>query len=178
MTGRQTVDLIAHVPRMRRVALRLLGDPDEADEVVQDACLRAVRSFATFNGQAKISTWLHRIVTRCALDRIRARRKQTQRGELWEQDALPNLLAHASEGPFEQTQRRELCAILEAAMLRLPDDCRDAFALTQLDGYSYDEAAQIEGLPRGTIASRVYRAKRILMGQLCGLFDGERDDDR
>ena len=55
---------------------------------------------------------------------------------------------------------------------QLPDDCRLAFALTQLDGYSYDEAAEIEGRPRGTMASRVYRAKRILLKKMHAHIDG------
>ena len=63
-------------------------------------------------------------------------------------------------------ERREMYAMAMAMVHRLPDDCRTAFILTQLDGYSYTEAAEIEKQARGTIASRVNRAKRILLDQL------------
>jgi len=173
MTEGRSFDMASHVPRMRRVALRFLGDPDDADEVVQEACLKAVRSHASFNGNAEVSTWLHSIVTRCALDRIRARRRHAQHITSVGRSELLGMLDPSPDGPLEQSQRKELFEVLNAAIASLPEDCRDAFALTQLDGYTYDEAAHIEGQPRGTIASRVYRAKRILIGRLQKELDRE-----
>lgn len=177
MTEGRPINVTSHVPRMRRVALRFLSDPDDADEVVQEACLRAVRSHSSFDGNSEVSTWLHSIVTRCALDRIRVRRRHAQHVTSIGHEDMLEVLDRAPDGPLEQTQRKELSEILNAAIALLPDDCRDAFALTQLDGYSYDEAARIEGQPRGTIASRVYRAKQILTDRLQKQLDEEVNHD-
>ncbi len=166
MTKGRSLDMASHVPRMRRVALRFLGDRDDADEVVQEACLKAVRSRASFNGDSSVATWLHRIVMRCALDRLRVRRRQAHYLAPLESGMLPDLQSNNTASPLEQAEQTELRSLIIDAVSRLPDDCRDAFMLTQLDGYTYDEAANIEGQPRGTIASRVFRAKQILTSQL------------
>ena len=75
--------------------------------------------------------------------------------------------------PADRAERGELYRIASTLVARLPDDCRTAFILTQLDGYCYDEAAAIAGEPRGTIASRVFRARKILIGQMSHHRDGD-----
>ncbi len=164
----QSIDLAVHVPRMRRVALRVLGNLDEADDAVQEACLKAVRSIASFDGRSQVSTWLHQIVTRCAIDRMRRRSRDQRLGQSSTDGLLAGATVYTAEGPFEEAHRNELRLIVSTAVSALPDECREAFVLTQLDGYSYDEAAQIQGQPRGTIASRVHRAKKILLERLQG----------
>jgi RNA polymerase sigma-70 factor, ECF subfamily len=166
MTDVRPIDLALHVPRMRRVALRLLGNSGEADDAVQEACLKAVRTSSSFDGRSQPATWLHKIVTRCALDRIRLRQRDLRRAGSALDGHLAGVLDYAADGPFEQAQQNELRTIIATAVEALPDDCREAFALTQLDGYSYDEAACIQGQPRGTVASRVHRAKEILFARL------------
>jgi RNA polymerase sigma-70 factor (ECF subfamily) len=79
---------------------------------------------------------------------------------------LAGMVAAVRSSPALNAERRELYEIAYDAVESLPDDCRIAFILTQLDGYSYDEAAAIEAQPRGTMASRVYRAKKILLEQM------------
>ncbi|GJM24861.1 MAG: hypothetical protein DHS20C16_12760 [Phycisphaerae bacterium] len=177
MTKGRSLDMASHLPRMRRVALRFLGDPDEADEVVQEACLKAIRSRASFNGKSNIATWIHSIVTRCALDQLRIRRRQAHYLISSGNGQLAELQGKKPEGPVEQAQLKELRSSIHSAISNLPDDCRDAFMLTQLDGYTYDEAASIEGQPRGTIASRVFRAKQLLTTQLYKELDREVTDD-
>lgn len=146
-----------HVPRMYRVAYRMLADADKSHDVVQEACVKALANLDGFDGRAAMATWLHRITVNCAKDLIRseARREniyKEQRAGSANQDPLPC--------PAEAAENRELTDMAWTLIEKLPDDCRSAFALTQLDGYSYDEAAEIEGEPRGTIASRVYRTRK------------------
>lgn len=152
-----------HVPRMYRVAYRMLADADKAHDAVQEACVKALAGMGRFNGQAALATWLHRITVNCAKDAVRSQgRAEHAHAALQSQtvnDAMP-------PSPAEAVENKELSDLAWRLLEELPDDCRSAFALTQLDGYSYDEAAEIQDQPRGTIASRVFRAKRILLDQM------------
>ena len=162
MTEPPGIDLSKHVARMHRVALRIVGDADRAHEAVQNACVKAMKSMGTFDGRAAVSTWLHRIVVNCAFDQMRKRSRETlDRIDL--DGELAGMVACLDPGPMEEAAQRELSEIASAALEELPDEYRAAFVLTQLDGYSYDEAAAIQQRPRGTVASRVCRAKQILM---------------
>ena len=167
MSGTQAPDLSEHVPRMYRVALRIVGDEDGAEDVVQETCLRALRGIGGFQGQAALATWLHRITVNCALDHLHDQQKTEA---LWA--SVDGVLSVLETTPAETAERRELHRIVEAMVRALPDDCRTAFVLTQLDGYTYDDAAAIEGVPRGTMASRVNRAKRLVLDQLASQGDG------
>jgi RNA polymerase sigma-70 factor (ECF subfamily) len=171
--ARQLTD---HVPQMYRVALRILGGTEEARDVVQDACLKALRGAGTFNGRAALASWLYRITTNCALDHLRRQRRATHQqvfaGE------LAGMVAALGACPSLSVERRELYEIARNAVKSLPDDCRSAFVLTQLDGYSYDDAAVIEDQPRGTMASRVYRAKKLLQQQISARTRGQGHGER
>ncbi len=168
----QSVDsLVEHVPRMYRVALRVLGDREEALDVVQEACVRAVKKLPGFDGRSLLSTWMHRITQNCARDRLRKLRRHEQARADLDGD-LTGVPAAADSAPDNQAQQRELYEIASHLVDRLPGDCRRAFVLTQLDGYSYTEAAAIQNEPRGTIASRVHRAKRILLKAMNSLTEG------
>jgi RNA polymerase sigma-70 factor (ECF subfamily) len=180
-----------HVPRMYRVAFRMLADADKAHDAVQDACVKALAGMGRFNGQATLATWLHRITVNCAKDAIRSETRKDNAHQAHAKQVLhaagvcrrPALGPHGQTGhgdeaispagtPAQQAERRELSDLAWRLLEDLPDDCRAAFALTQLDGYSYDETAEIEGLPRGTIASRVFRAKKTLLEQMNAHIDG------
>ena len=158
-------NLHEHLPRLYRVALRMLGDPEQAQEVVQIVCVKALDGAMHFSGRSKLTTWLHRITVNCAVDQIR-RTQRISSHRVPDDSELQGFLATTSSDPAHRTQQRELYEIARLALESLPDDCRSAFILTQIDGYSYDEAAAIEGQPRGTMASRVFRAKKILMERL------------
>ncbi|MEX0704973.1 MAG: RNA polymerase sigma factor [Planctomycetales bacterium] len=162
-------ELAEHLPRMYRCALRILGDADRAEEIVQEASLRALRRMNGFHGRSSLATWLHRVTVNCSLDLLR--REGRQRNDPLDESA--GLLSRLEAAPPTAVERRELYDIARALVDRLPDDCRRAFILTQLDGYSYDETVDIENEPRGTIASRVYRAKRLL---LAAMNDGSGQD--
>jgi RNA polymerase sigma-70 factor (ECF subfamily) len=83
----------------------------------------------------------------------------------WNRDTM-GMLTMLEAGPAKRAEQNEMYRLALSLIAALPDDCRSAFMLTQLDGYTYDEAAGIENLSRGTVASRVYRARQILMEQI------------
>jgi RNA polymerase sigma-70 factor (ECF subfamily) len=164
---------------MYRVAYRLLADADRANDVVQEACVKALANIDGFNGRATLTTWLYRITVNCATDALRASARREDARELFasRSGGLGSAVwgsagsAGSAVSPALLAETRELTDIAWTLLERLPDDCRSAFALTQLDGYSYDEVAEIESQPRGTIASRVFRAKRILLEQMNAHID-------
>ena len=164
MTPLDRESLSGHVPRLFRVALRILGNHHSAEEVVQDVCLKVLekKEASQFQGAAQPITWLHRVTVNCSLDRVRREileersRGMIDAGRIHQPPASPDTIA----------ERQELFRLATAHVAALPEEYRMAFVLTQIDGYSYDEAAQIEAKPRGTIASRVARAKAILMEAL------------
>jgi RNA polymerase sigma-70 factor, ECF subfamily len=167
-----TQEIASQVSRMYRVALRIVGCVETAQEVAQDACLKALRGAEKFNRRAGIATWLHRITVNCAHDHLRKRRQSERNQADWDKDTL-GMLAALEVGPAQKAEQNELYRLAIGLVAKLPDDCRSAFILTQLDGYTYDEAAAIENLSRGTVASRVYRARQILMEQMNRRCAGE-----
>lgn len=166
-----TEELAKHVSRMYRVALRFVGRVEDAQEVTQNACVKALRAAASFDGRAALATWLHRITVNCAHDHLRRCRRCDQ---LHADADSAGLLAMLEAGPAERAEQAETYRLAMGHVAELPDECRSAFILTQLDGYSYDEVAQIENAARGTIASRVHRARQILMDRMSQHLAGER----
>lgn len=165
MMSTLAVEIAGHASRMYRVALRIVGSREAAQEVAQDACVRALRGVNGFDGRAELATWLHRITVNCAHDHLRKSRLVDRGRAEWDKDAM-GMLAVLEAGPAEQAEQNDTYRRALRLVAELPEDCRSAFILTQLDGYTYDEAATIENLSRGTVASRVYRARQILMEQM------------
>jgi RNA polymerase sigma-70 factor (ECF subfamily) len=173
MTETLAAEIASHVSRMYRVALRIVGSVDVAQEVAQDACVKALRGADKFDGRAALVTWLHRITINCVHDHLRKSR-QIDRGRTdWDNDTM-GMLVMLEAGPAKRAEQNEMYRLALSQVAKLPEDCRSAFVLTQLDGYTYDEAAAIEKLSRGTVASRVYRARQILMEQMNQYHVGER----
>jgi RNA polymerase sigma-70 factor, ECF subfamily len=137
---RSTVD---HVTRY----CRFLGDGDQVDDLVQETYLRALRSLHTFRADSDARRWLLGIARRACADAIEHQRR-SRRPELTRRP----LLDHTSS------------VDIEMLVAELPHDQRQAFVLTQLLGYRYDEAAEICSCPIGTVRSRVARARRTLAG--------------
>ena len=164
---RETIaqELAGHLPRMYRVALRIVGSTDAAREVAQDACVKALQGADKFDGRAALATWLHRITVNCAHDHLRKSRRMDRGRVDWNNNGL-GVFALLEATPAKQAEQDEMYRLALTLIAELPEDCRSAFVLTQLDGYTYDEAAAIEQLSRGTVASRVYRARKILMEKM------------
>ncbi|MEU9980400.1 RNA polymerase sigma factor SigM [Streptomyces sp. NPDC050856] len=150
-----------HRDRLWAVALRTLGDREEAADAVQDALVSAFRSAHTFRGQSAVTTWLHRITVNACLDRIRkAASRRTSPVE--DTERLEQLLEphESAEAPAE---RHDLHRELLAALAKLPGDQRAALVLVDMQGYPVAEAARILDVPAGTIKSRCARGRARLL---------------
>jgi RNA polymerase sigma-70 factor (ECF subfamily) len=146
-----------HHGRMWAIALRTLGDREEAADAEQDALLSAYRAAGSFRGDARVSTWLHRIVVNACLDRVRRRQARPT-------VALPPDDAVAE--PTDAIAHRELTVDLETALAQLPVEQRLALVLVDVYGYRVDEVAAILDVAPGTIKSRCARGRARLAGIL------------
>ncbi|GAA2119991.1 RNA polymerase sigma factor SigM [Actinomadura alba] len=146
-----------HRDRMWAVALRTLGDPEEAADALQDAFLSAFRAAGRFRGDAAVTTWLHRIVVNACLDRLR--RKTLRPAVSMGDDAALDSLAPKSIDP---TSAHELSLDVTAALQQLPFEQRAALILVDMMGYSVDDAAKVLEVPAGTIKSRCARGRARL----------------
>lgn len=156
-----------HRDRLWAVALRTLGDREEAADAVQDALVSAFRAAHTFRGQSAVTTWLHRITVNACLDRARktASRRTTSVDDA---ERLERLLEphESAEAPAE---RQDLHRQLLAALAKLPADQRAALVLVDMQGYAVAEAARILEVPVGTVKSRCARGRARLVPMLIHL---------
>lgn len=158
-----------HRDRLWAVALRTLGDREEAADALQDALVSAFRAAHTYQGRSAVTTWLHRIVVNACLDR--ARRAGTRRTRPLD-DTAPGAVeaaAGASEGADVSAERGEVRREVAAALAGLPAEQRAALVLVDLQGYPVAEAAEVLGVPVGTVKSRCARARAKLLPLLAHL---------
>jgi RNA polymerase sigma-70 factor (ECF subfamily) len=156
-------ELVAsHQHRVFGVALRMLGSAAEAEEIAQEAFLRAHRSLPEFRGDAKLSTWLYAIVSRLCLNRlVSGDRKAVRHGE----EVLLRV-ADPRGGPEAGAERGELESALHRAIAELSEERRVVVILRDLEGLSYEEIAAALGLELGTVRSRLHRARMDLKDKL------------
>lgn len=148
--------------RVFGVALRMLGNAAEAQEVAQEAFLRAHRGLSAFRGDAKLSTWLYAITSRLCLNRLQSgERRLARQGE----ETLLRL-ADQARRPDAALEWSELEAALGRAIAELPEDRRIVVVLRDLEGLSYEEIADVLDLELGTVRSRLHRARTDLKDKL------------
>lgn len=161
-----------HNRRLYRVARSVLSDDSEAEDVVQEAYLRAFSHLSEFRGEARLSTWLTRVVLNEALGRLRKRRPML---DLKDVDAideqgeariifLPG--ARPSSDPEAATARAEVRRLLEQAVDRLPEKFRVVFVLRDVEEMNVEETAAHLGLRPETVKTRLHRARRLLRQSL------------
>ncbi|MCW7941868.1 RNA polymerase sigma factor SigM [Streptomyces hygroscopicus] len=169
-----------HRDRLWAVALRTLGDREEAADAVQDALVSAYRAAHTFRGQSAVTTWLHRITVNACLDRARkaASRKTSPVDDT---ERLEQLL-EPHESASAPAERNELHRELLEALGTLSPDQRAALVLVDMQGYPVAEAAHILDVPTGTVKSRCARGRARLLPLLTHLRtesggeDGKKSD--
>ena len=168
--------------RVYRLALRLSGDPRDAEDVLQETFLQVFRKLATFRGEARFSTWLFRVATNAALMSRRGERRHDAEplesclprfdgeGRHVRLDVDYAAAAHVEDG-YEQ---RELARLVRAALVRLPPMYRAAVVLCDLEGLPAAEAAEVLRVTPDTLRQRRHRARLMLRGYL-GRLAGKED---
>ena len=160
------------LPSFYRKAYRHLGNVADAEDAVQDALLSAYKHLDQFKGQSQMSTWLTAIVINCARMHLRKRPRQThlsldERFGEEEQYSLSERLAHRGPSPEDECRNSEMDRRLAQFTEQLSPPLRKAFELRELEGLTTSEAAQILGVPDGTVKARVSRARAKLRRLMC-----------
>ncbi|MEV5882293.1 RNA polymerase sigma factor SigM [Streptomyces sp. NPDC052020] len=156
-----------HRDRLWAVALRTLGDREEAADAVQDALVSAYRAAPTFRGQSAVTTWLHRITVNACLDRAR-KAASRKTAPVDDTERLERLL-EPQESAAAPAERNDLHRRLLEALATLPADQRAALVLVDMQGYPVAEAARILDVPTGTVKSRCSRGRARLLPLLSDL---------
>lgn len=169
-------DLVAlHQNRVYNVCFWQLGQADDASDAAQEVFIRAWKGLGSFRGECAFSTWLHRIALNVTHDAARRRHRAPQpfasfstAGSSPDQPDFEPENEHAppSQGPEETSLRRERRQAVQDALARLPEHHRTVLILFDLEGHSYDEAADVLQVPPGTVKSRLNRARLALRRQL------------
>lgn len=145
---RRTVD------RIYALCLRMCADGDEASELVQDAYVRAWQGLGSFRGDSQFTTWLHRLTVNLVLQERRSRGRRRARETL--------------DGDMERYGRAACSAMpgtrvdLERAIARLPKKAREVLVLRDVQGYKYDEIAEMTGVSLGTVKAQIHRARGLV----------------
>lgn len=160
-----------HRERLWAVALRTLGDPDNAADALQDAMVAAFRRAGSFRGDSAVTTWLHRVVVNACLDLVR--RQRVRAAEPLPDDPDRDQLLAAPPEPDPAEQLTERTAVL-TALRSLPVEQRQALVLVDMEGYSVAEAAQMLDCAPGTVKSRCARGRARLLPQLEWLRNPDR----
>lgn len=160
-----------------RTARSILKDDAESEDAVQDAYLLAYRAMGKFRGDAKLSTWLVRIVVNEAIGRLRKRKRHAEviqlngATERFDEDAEVNMSELSREQPERAAMRAETRRLLETNIDQLPDAFRTVFVLRAIEEMTVEEAAVCLGIPQATVRSRYFRAKGLLREALAREID-------
>jgi RNA polymerase sigma-70 factor (ECF subfamily) len=159
------------------VALGVVKNQHDALDVVQEAFIKVHKHVGSFQGTSSFYTWLYRIVMNLAIDHTRRRRKVTDFDEtLDKQDSLADgaiLPRVVNENPSKMIARQELSEHIQAALADLPDYHRAVILLREVEGLSYEEMAKVLRVPKGTIMSRLFHARRKMQDRLQGYLEGD-----
>jgi len=161
--------------RLLRLVQRMVRDAAEAEDVTQEAFVKAYRALPNFRGESAFYTWLYRIGVNTAKNWLVANnRRMLTVSEITDADSEgieDSVLLRDEETPDRVLMSRQIGATVNAAMEALPPDLRTALSLREIDGLSYEEIAQVMDCPIGTVRSRIFRAREAVAARLRPLLD-------
>ena len=144
-----------HVGRVYALCLRMTAEVSAAEDLTQEAFVRAWRKLGSFRGDSAFSTWLHRVAVNVVLGHRRSRMRRAARMEA--------LKTEPGRAPSSSPALR---MDLEAAIASLPDGAREVFVLHEVEGYRHDEIAELAGIATGTSKAHLHRARTLLKERL------------
>jgi RNA polymerase sigma-70 factor (ECF subfamily) len=166
--------VIKYQHRIIQLVNRYIKDPSEAQDVAQEAFIKAYKALENFRGESAFYTWLYRIAINTAKNYLVSRSRRHSDYHVDVQDAeqvgnAPQL--KGMETPDELLQNDEIINVINLAIEQLPEDMKTAIVLREFEGLSYEEIAQAMECPVGTVRSRIFRAREAIDEQLGSLLD-------
>jgi RNA polymerase sigma-70 factor (ECF subfamily) len=159
-----------------KLVTRYLRDPSDAEDVAQEAFIKAYRAIPQFRGDSAFYTWLYRIAINTAKNAIVSRDRSPVEFDLdlqnVEESSSMQLRLADSETPESLLQTEEIRETVNQAIEALPEDLRTAIVLRELEGLSYEDIAQAMDCPVGTVRSRIFRAREAIDKRLSEVFEG------
>ncbi|HEY2923856.1 MAG TPA: sigma-70 family RNA polymerase sigma factor [Candidatus Eisenbacteria bacterium] len=152
------------------LALRMVRNPEDAEDVLQDTFLRAYRGIKSFQGASTFSTWIYRITANSALMRLRKKQLPTVSIENADERETPVSIVDWTPGPVEQLLNKELQHEMDEAIEALPPEFRQVFVLRDVEEMSNAEVAEILDLSVAAVKSRLHRARIKVRNRLAGYF--------
>ncbi len=153
--ARIKAEMIALLPRLRRFARTLTRSDADADDLVQEACLKALANHAQWDPSQALDRWLFRIARNHWFSELRKQKVRTGKGQIPAEDATELQVETKGED-------HALAAQVRGQVRALPHDLSSVLLLVSVEGYSYKEAAEFLTIPIGTVMSRIHRARKIL----------------
>lgn len=166
-------DVQEYLPQLYAAALRMTRNPSDAEDVLQEALLKAYRGYDTFKAGTNLKAWLYRIVTNTFINSYRKKSRRPAETELGELEDLYLFKRMGEPGPGGATRSAEAEALdrfvdddIKAAVEDLPEHFRIPVLLADVEGFSYKEIADIMDVPIGTVMSRLHRGRKALQKAL------------
>ena len=171
--------VVKYQRRLNRLISRFIKDEHEVHDVTQEALIKAYRALPNFRGESAFYTWLYRIAINTAKNFLitSGKRVMLQSDVANDEGEFLDITEQVADyhTPEAEMVNREILETVEAAVSRLPEDLRKAITLREMDGYSYEEIAQIMDCPIGTVRSRIFRAREVIAKDLRPLLDTSED---
>ncbi len=168
--------VIKYQHRLLSVISKFVKDSDEAQDVAQEAFIKAFKALDNFRGESAFYTWLYRIATNTAKNHLVARSRRAPSLD-WDIDEAvlydESDRLHEVDTPEANLAREELKLAIDAAVNDLPDELRTAFYLREFDGLSYEDIAAIMDCPIGTVRSRIFRGRETIDSNVAAQLSGE-----
>lgn len=167
--------------RLGRLISRFVRNAAEAEDVTQDAFIKAYRALPAFRGDSAFYTWLYRIGINTAKNHLVSQGRRVPTSTPFDSEDAEDFedaaLLHEVATPENELMSKQVVAVVNSSLQELPDDLRTALTLREIEGLSYEEIAAVMGCPIGTVRSRIFRAREAIATNLRPLL-GTSDDTR
>jgi RNA polymerase sigma-70 factor (ECF subfamily) len=165
--------------KLARLLSRFIRDPSEIEDVTQEAFIKAYRALPSFRGESAFYTWLYRIGINTAKNFLVAQGRRAPTTTVVDSEEAESFeesdLLRDVNTPEAELLTKEIAKTVNEAMSSLPEDLRQAIALREIEGLSYEEIAEIMNCPIGTVRSRIFRAREAIAEKLRPLLGTQKD---
>jgi RNA polymerase sigma-70 factor, ECF subfamily len=166
--------------KLGRLISRFVRDPGEAEDVTQEAFIKAYRALPTFRGDSAFYTWLYRIGINTAKNHLLANKRRAPTSTIFDAEESESFeeasLLREVNTPENELMSKQVVDVVQKSLQQLPEDLRNALTLREIEGLSYEEIASAMNCPVGTVRSRIFRAREAVAENLRPLLETSKDN--
>lgn len=167
--------VVKYQRKLGRLISRFVKDPAEAEDVTQDAFIKAYRALANFRGESAFYTWLYRIGINTAKNHLLANKRRPPTSTPFDSEDSESFeeasLLREVTTPENELMSKQVVDVVQSSLQQLPEDLRSALTLREIEGLSYEEIATVMNCPIGTVRSRIFRAREAVAENLRPLLE-------